>query len=71
MEMSDYALAQLANERLAHAREVASRRALVRSLAPRESLRVRLGGALVALGQRLLGAPARHAPAPAPQRLTP
>ena len=58
MEMSDYALALLANERLAHAREVAARRALVASLTPRASLRVRLGGALVALGQRLLGAPA-------------
>jgi hypothetical protein len=64
MEMSDYALAQLANERLAHAREVASRRALLRSLRPRDPLRVRLGGALVALGQRLLGDPA-------PQRVTP
>ena len=47
MEMSDYALVQLASERLAHAREVASRRALVASVTPRESLRVRLGGALV------------------------
>jgi len=64
MDISDYALAQLAHERLAHAREVASRRALLASLAPRESLRVRLGGALVALGQRLLGEPA-------PQRVTP
>src|SRR5205807_2705953 len=53
MQMSDYALAQLANERLAHAREVAARRALVRSLPRRESLRVRLGGVLVALGGRL------------------
>jgi len=64
MELSDYALVQLANERLAHAREVASRRALVASVTPRESLRVRLGGALVALGRRLLGEPA-------PQRVTP
>jgi len=64
MDISDYALAQLAHERLAHAHEVASRRALLASLAPRESLRVRLGGALVALGQRLLGEPA-------PQRVTP
>ena len=58
MEMSDYALAQLANERLAHAREVAARRALVRSLPRRESLRVRLGGVLVALGRRLRAEPA-------------
>jgi len=64
MEMSDYALVQLASERLAHAREVASRRALVASVTPRESLRVRLGGALVALGRRLLAEPA-------PQRVTP
>ncbi len=58
MQMSDYALAQLANERLAHAREVAARRALVRSLTPRESLRVRLVGVLVALGRRHLAEPA-------------
>src|SRR2546428_12253922 len=64
MELSDYALVQLANERLAHAREVASRRALVASVTPRESLRVRLGGVLVALGRRLLRQPA-------PQRVTP
>ena len=57
MQMSDYALAQLANERLAHAREVAARRALVRSLTPRRSL-FRLGGVLVALGRRLLAEPA-------------
>ncbi len=58
MQMSDYALAQLANERLAHAREVAARRALVRSLTPRSSLRVRLGGILIGLGRRLLAEPA-------------
>ncbi|PYN21165.1 MAG: hypothetical protein DMD76_22445 [Candidatus Rokuibacteriota bacterium] len=56
--------AQRAEGELAHAREVASRRALVASVTPRESLRVRLGGALVALGRRLLGEPA-------PQRVTP
>ena len=64
MEISEYALMQLANERLTHAREVASRRALVASLTPRASLRIRPGGALVALGQRLLGEPV-------PQRVTP
>lgn len=63
METNDYALAALANERLAHAREVAARRVLLASLSPRVSLRVRLGGALVALGQRLLAAPT-------PQRAT-
>src|SRR5436309_3541972 len=60
METSDYALAYLANERLAHAREVAARRALLASLTTRAPLRVRLGGALVALGQRLLAEPAAH-----------
>jgi len=63
METSDYALGMLANERLAHAREVAARRVLLTSLRPRAALRVRLGGALVALGQRLLAAPT-------PQRAT-
>jgi hypothetical protein len=63
METSDYALGVLANERLAHAREVAARRVLLASLRPRAALRVRLGGALVALGQRLLAAPT-------PQRAT-
>jgi hypothetical protein len=63
MDTSDYVLAQLANERLAHAREVAARRALLTALAPRTPLRVRLGGVLVALGQRLLAEPT-------PQRAT-
>jgi hypothetical protein len=65
METSDYVLVQLANDRLAHAREVAARRALLASLTPppRGRVRVRLGVALVALGQRLLGEPA-------PQRAT-
>lgn len=57
MDTSDYALATLANERLAHAREVAARRALLASFTPRAPLRVRLGAVLVALGQRLLGEP--------------
>jgi hypothetical protein len=58
MDTSDYALAHLANERLTHAREAAARRALLATLTPRPPLRVRVGGALVALGQRLLGEPA-------------
>ncbi len=57
MEMSEYVLAHLANERLAHAREVAARRALLASLTRRPPLRVCLGAALVALGERLLGEP--------------
>ena len=60
MQMSDYALAQLANERLAHAREAAARRALVASLTARPAIRRWLGGALVALGRRLQGEPAPH-----------
>jgi hypothetical protein len=68
METSEYALSRLANERLAHAREAAARRALVASLRPRAPLRVRLGGALVTLGQRLLAEPAPPRPTPAPQR---
>jgi len=63
MDTSDYVLALLANERLAHAREVAARRALVASLTPPVALRIRLGGVLVALGQRLLAEPT-------PQRAT-
>jgi hypothetical protein len=73
MEMTEYVLVLLANERVAHAREVAARRALAASLVPRERLRDRLGTALVALGHRLLGGPAAPAPRPAasaPQRLT-
>ena len=63
MHMSDYVLAQLANDRLAEAREAAARRALLAALTPRVPLRARLGGVLVALGQRLLAAPT-------PQRAT-
>ncbi|HEY3099130.1 MAG TPA: hypothetical protein VGL14_09490 [Methylomirabilota bacterium] len=54
METSHYALLFLANERLAHAREAAARRALVASVTPRPVIRLWLGSALVALGQRLL-----------------
>jgi len=57
MDMSDYALAQLTKERLAHAREVAARRALVASFTP-HPLRARIGSALVAFGHRLLAEPA-------------
>ena len=58
METSDYALLFQANERLAHAREAAARRALVASLTGRPAIRRWLGGVLVALGQRLQGDPA-------------
>jgi len=63
METSDYVLVQLANERLAYAREVAARRALLASVSEHRPVRVRLGAVLVALGQRLLAEPA-------PQRAT-
>ena len=57
MDMSDYVVQLLAAERLTRAREDARRRALVVSPADRP-LRVRVGEALIALGQRLLGPPA-------------
>ncbi|HEV8587186.1 MAG TPA: hypothetical protein VGT02_19665 [Methylomirabilota bacterium] len=71
MDFTEYSLAFLANERLAVAREASARRARLASLTPREPLRVRVGAALIALGQRLLGDPTRRAPLPAPQRVAP
>ena len=62
MDMSDFVVRFLVTERLAWAREQARRRALV---PPGESLRVRLGVTLIALGRRLLEE------VPAPQRATP
>ena len=61
MDTSDFVLRLLVTERLAWAREQARRRALV---PPRESLRVRLGLTLIALGRRLLQE------VPAPRRVT-
>ncbi|HYE93768.1 MAG TPA: hypothetical protein VEA38_22235 [Terriglobales bacterium] len=61
MDSNDYVLARDVHDRLAHARAAAVRRALVPRRA-RRRLRVALGAALVALGERLL------APAPAPRR---
>lgn len=58
MDSSDLVLQLLVTERLETARAEARRRALV-PRPVREPLRVRLGVALIALGQRLL-----HAPAP-------
>jgi hypothetical protein len=54
MELNHYALQELARDRIARARAEAACRALARSAVPRRPLRVRLGVALVALGQRLL-----------------
>jgi hypothetical protein len=63
MDMSDFVVGFLVRERLETAREQARRRALVPRRAD-ESLRVRLGRTLIALGRRLL-----HE-VPAPQRVT-
>lgn len=57
MEMSDYVLGQVANERLAAAREDARRRRLVPPRPGGRSLRLVLGAWLVALGHRLLDTP--------------
>jgi hypothetical protein len=48
----------LVRQRLEHARAFAARHALVsRRRAPRPTLRERLGVALIALGERIVGAP--------------
>jgi hypothetical protein len=70
MDTSEYTLTLLANERLAEAREAAARRTLLKSLT-HAPLRARVGQALIALGQRLLPAPTRRVPLPAPQRVAP
>ena len=70
MDMNEYTLTLLANDRLAQAREAAARRTLLASVT-RAPLRARLGRALIALGQRLLPAPTRRVPVPAPQRVAP
>jgi hypothetical protein len=60
MDVNEYALQVLADLRLRDARAQAARRALV-AHARRPTLRVRLGVALIAAGERLLAAsvPAR------------
>ena len=63
MDTSDFVVRFLVRERLEMAREQARRRALVPRRA-HESLRVRLGRALIALGRRLLQ------DVPAPRRVT-
>jgi hypothetical protein len=59
MELNEYLLEILVRERLADARAATARRSLVvRSRRPRSSLRTRVGAVLIALGERLTGAPA-------------
>ena len=57
MDVNEYALEMLARQRLDEARACAARRALVcRLRARRPSLRERFGAALIALGERVVGA---------------
>src|SRR2546426_892351 len=62
MELNEYALQMLADEKLRNARAQAARRGLLARV-PRRTLRARLGSALIAVGERLLAAPL---PAPSP-----
>jgi hypothetical protein len=56
MEMNDYAIEILARQRLEEARAFAARRALLARLPKRRSsVRARLGAALIALGERIMG----------------
>ena len=69
MEANEYLLEILVREKLDDARAMTARRALVAgSRAPRVPFRARVGGALIALGERLGGAPAPRAGAPARRR---
>ena len=59
MEVNEYVLEILVREKLDDARAMTARRALVaRSRPPRVPFRARVGRALIALGERLVGAPA-------------
>lgn len=59
MDMHDYAIQMLADERLREARVEAARRGLIaQHRRPRPALRGRLGAALIALGERLAAGPA-------------
>jgi hypothetical protein len=59
MDMNEYALEMLVRETLREARATTARQALVvGSRPPRPTLRARVGIALIALGERLAGAPA-------------
>ena len=67
MEANEYMLEILVREKLDDARALTARRALVAgSRPPRVPFRARVGGALIALGERLGGAPAPRAGVSAP-----
>jgi len=62
MEVNDYTLEILVREKLADLRAMTARRALVAGArSPRAPFRVRLGAALIALGERMGGTPAPRA----------
>ena len=72
MEVNEYTLEILVREKLAEARAMTARRALVMGARPpRLPLRARVGAALIALGERLGGPTAPRAGTPAPQAGTP
>jgi hypothetical protein len=59
MEINEYALESLVQQRLSAARALTARRSLVlRARPPRVALRSRVGAALIALGEHLAGTPA-------------
>jgi hypothetical protein len=63
MEMNEYTLEKLVQEKLNEARAATARRALVPgSRSPRGALRARLGAALIALGEWLSGTPGPQRP---------
>ena len=69
MEANEYVLEILVREKLADARAMTARHAIVAgSRPPRVPFRARVGGALIALGERLGGAPAPRAGAQTPRR---
>jgi hypothetical protein len=66
MEAPEYMIEVLIREKLDEARAATARRALAAGARPRPSLRARLGAALIALGERLVGAPASPRSCPSP-----
>ena len=69
MEANEYMLEILVREKLDDARALTALHALVAgSRPPRVPVRARVGGALIALGERLGGAPVPRAGAPVPRR---
>jgi hypothetical protein len=67
MDVNDYVIDRLVRQKLQESRAFAARQALVGlHRVPRPSPRERLGAALIALGERLVGAPAARRPSVAP-----